>query len=256
MRSRLSSEQIHVAAFREVRLKAETTETPGEIVVPLRSKRARRSLALQKLNHVIPAAGLFFAGMQAIREGHSGLGFYLGVFELVSSAALIVLFARELRAALHPKHPMHPAHSSHHEHPTHGVDWVDIAAGFVLVAEALEHWHVTHHWPRPTLLTAFTTFALGLFHGRIASKKAKRRVLRVTADGVRVSGRLFKARRLEAGWKDLRSIDIGPRYAVVATQAGRTRKLDLMDLEHPELIRAALSQAQVRLSEDRAAASR
>jgi hypothetical protein len=165
---------------------------------------------------------------------------------------LIVLFIRELRASRRPISPK--PHSGEGGH--HGVDWVDIAAGFVLLAEAFEHWHVTHHWPRPTLLTAFTTFALGLMHGRIAANRAKRRVLRVTGDGVRVSGRLFKARRLEAVWKELKSIDIGPRYAVVATHAGRTRKLDLQDLEHPELIRAALVQAQFRLSEDRSAAGR
>jgi hypothetical protein len=224
-----------------------------EIVVPLRSIRARRAMALQKLNHVIPAAGLLFAGMQAIREGHEGFGFYLGIFELVSSAALIVLFIRELRASRAPQHPKHPTHPAH---PPHGVDWVDIAAGFVLVAEALEHYHLTHHFARPTIVSAIVTFALGLFHGRIAARKAKRRVLRVTSEGVRISGRLFKARRLDGDWKDLVSIEVGPRYAVVATRAGRTRKLDLSDLEHGELVRSALSEARARLSEDREAVTR
>jgi hypothetical protein len=220
----------------------------SEIVVPIRSTRARRALAMQKLNHVIPAAGLLLAGMQAIREAHGGFGFYLGIFELISSAALIILFVRELRASRLPStsHPAHPAHPVHH-----GVDWVDIAAGFVLVAEALEHYHVTHHIPRPTILSAIVTFALGLFHGRLAARKAGRRVLRVTADGVRISGRLFKARRLDADWKDLQSIDVGPRYAVVATRAGRTRKLDLTDLEHSELVRNALVEANLRLASRR-----
>ena len=245
------------------RPKAEATE------IPLRSKRQRRALAIQKLNHVIPAAGLFFAGTQALREGHTGVGFYLGVFELVSSAALIALFARELRSALrtsstsHPAHPAHLAHPAHPAHPAHlahpahpGVDWADIAAGFVLAAEALEHWHLTHHVPRPTIVTAITTFALGLFHGRIAARKAKRRVLRVTEDGVSIPGRPFKARRLDAPWGDLESIDLGPRWAVVTTCSGRTRKLDLIDLDEGERVRKALMGAQLRLSEDRGAAGR
>src|SRR4051812_24827123 len=117
---------------------------PDAIVVPLTSKRQRKAIAIQKLNHAIPALGLLVAGQQAIAQGHEGFGFYLGLFELVSSAVLIVLTARELRTALRtPSTPKHPAH------PAHGVDWVDIAAGFVLVAELLEHWHETHHIKRP-----------------------------------------------------------------------------------------------------------
>jgi hypothetical protein len=215
----------------------------SDIVVPLRSTRQRRGALAQKVNHVIPAVGLFFAGQQAIREGHSGFGFYLGVFEIVSSAALMVLFIRELRSTLRPQ-------PTHHEpsHPErHGVDWVDIAAGFVLTAEVLEHWHQTHHWQRPTILTAITTFAFGLFHGRIAARRAGRRALRVTADGLSISGRLFKARRLQATWRELMSIEVGPRWAVVSTRAGRTRKLDLADLEGGERIRSALLQARVRM---------
>jgi hypothetical protein len=201
-------------------------------------------MLLQKVNHVIPAMGLFFAGQQAIREGHTGFGFYLGIFEIISSAALVVLFVREARAAfgapVHRKHPAHPEY--------HGVDWVDIAAGFVLVAEALEHWHLKHHVARPVILSAITTFWLGLFHGRIAARKGKRRVLRVTEDGVSIPGRLFKARKLQATWSQLASIDVGERWAVIATRAGRVRKLDLQDLEHPAEIRAALREAQARIA--------
>ena len=112
------------------------------IVVPLRSKRQQKALAVQKLNHAIPAFGLLFAGQQAIAQGHDGIGFYLGLFELGSAFALIALTLRELGRAMRPAHHAHPTHH------VHGIDWVDIAAGFVLVAEVLEHWHVTLG-PRP-----------------------------------------------------------------------------------------------------------
>jgi hypothetical protein len=216
------------------------------IVVPLRSRRQRKAQAVQKLNHAIPAFGLLLAGAQAIGEGGHGVGFSLGIFELVSAAVLIALTARELRAALLPP----SAHPTHHEH--HGVDWVDIAAGFVLTAEILEHWHVTGHVSRPTVLTAITTFALGLFHGRLTAKRRRRRVLRVGDDGISISGRPFKARRLEAEWEDVAAIDVGPRWAVVTTRGGRSRRLDLPDLDHEAAVRSALAEARnrIRLSGD------
>jgi len=198
----------------------------------------------QKANHLVPAMGLFFAGQQAIREGHTGFGFYLGIVEIVSSVALLVLFAREARAALRPKHLSHPAHPKHH-----GVDWVDIAAGCVLVVEAIEHWHTTNHIARPIVLSAITTFALGLFHGRIAARASQRRTLRVTDDGLSIAGRVFKARRLHAAWDQLASIDVGERWAVIATRAGRVRRLDLLDLEHPADVRAALFEARRRMTD-------
>jgi hypothetical protein len=139
------------------------------IIVPLRSKRHTRALAVQKLNHAIPAFGLLFAGLQAMREEHIGFGFYLGVLELLSSAVLIVLTAREFKGAVRPSADAHPAQQHH------GVDRVDIAAGFMLLVEVLEHWRLTRHVARPVLLSAITTFALGLFHGRIAARASRRR---------------------------------------------------------------------------------
>ena len=201
--------------------------------------------SLQKLNHVIPAMGLFLAGEQAIREGHGGFGFYLGVFEIVSSVALVVLFIREFRSAVRPG-ATHPGHAAHH-----GIDWVDIEAGFVLVAEILEHWHLTHHIQRPTVFTAITTFGFGLFHGRLVEKRSRKRVLRVDETGIFVGGRPFKARRLQAAWHDVASIDVGPRWAVIATRTGRSRKLDLPDLEEEVLARAALLRAQELMADDR-----
>ena len=220
------------------------------LVLPLRSKRQNKALALQKLNHVIPAMGLLIAGQQALREGHHGFDFYLGVFELASAFVLLVLTGRAIRRAVRSHHAEHPTHH------VHGVDWVDIAAGFVLVAEALEHWHVTHHIQRPTILSAITTFALGLSHGRLSSFKARKRVLRVDDEGLSVAGRPFKLRKLEARWSDLQSIEIGERWGVITTRDGRVRKLDLPDLEGEPHVRHALLHAREQLTRIPAAAAR
>jgi hypothetical protein len=214
---------------------------PDPIVVPLRSKRQRRAQTVQRLNHVVPALGLFVAGKQAIAEGPHGFGFYLGVFEIVSAAVLVVLTARELRSTLRPA-----AHPDGHGQALHGVDWVDIAAGFVLVAEILERWHGTHHISRPMVLTALTTFALGLFHGRIHGFQSRRRVLRVDDEGIAIAGRPFKVRKIAAPWAGVKSIDVGPRWAVVTLRAGRRSKLDLADLETEAAARAALVEARRR----------
>jgi hypothetical protein len=212
------------------------------IVIPLRSKRQRRGLAIQKLNHAVPAFGLLLAGTQALAGDGHGFGFYLGIVEIASAATLIVLTIRELRGALGSRPSGSVPHTEHH-----GIDWVDIAAGSVLVTEALEHWHETGHVPRPTLLTAAATFALGLSHGRIRARAGSRRVLRVDAGGIAISGRLFKARRLQAVWRDLQSIEIGQRWAVVTTRAGQQRRLDLTDLETEGAVRCALAEARNRL---------
>jgi hypothetical protein len=215
---------------------------PSEaIVVPLRSKRQQKAKAIQKLNHAIPALGLLFAGQQAIAQGHEGIGFYLGLFELASAFALIALTLRELGRAMRPAQHAHPTHH------VHGVDWVDIAAGFVLVAEVLEHWHVTHHIQRPTLFSAITTFVLGLSHGRLTAVRARKRVLRVDDHGIFVGGRPFKVRKLDAPWADVKSVEVGERWGVIATRSGRVRKLDLPDIEGEAHVRHALREAQRRI---------
>ena len=117
--------------------------TPGPIEVPLRSKRQRRAVALQKLNHAVPAFGLLLVGKQALAAGGQGSEFFLGVFEIVSAAALIVLTARELRTAPAARRTPRTPSVTGSTGSTSPLDWS-------LTAEVLEHWHVTGHIARPT----------------------------------------------------------------------------------------------------------
>jgi hypothetical protein len=207
------------------------------IVVPLHSRRRQRGLLVQKVQHAIPTAGLITAGVGALRSGAHGFDLALAVVEIVTSVLLIRGIVQSFRAARAPR-------SSGHHHG-HGVDWTDIWAAGVLFAEAGERWHLTHHIARPTILTALVTLALGLFHGRLAARRAHRRSLRVDDAGIYVGGRPFGA--FHAGWPELATISVTGDVAELRTRAGRVRRLDLADLEGAAAVRAALGLAQAHL---------
>jgi hypothetical protein len=212
------------------------------VVVLLQSRRLERAQLLQKMNHAIPAAGLLVTGMQALGEGVEGAGLALAVVEIVTSAMLIVTFARGARSA-RQRGPR--AHG-----PSHGVDWIDIWAAAVLFAEVAERWHLTRHLSRPTILTAIITLALGLFHGRIAASLQRRRAVRITADGIYVRARPFRG--LTARWADVASISIAGQVAEVRTRGGRARRVDLTDLRNADEVRAAFVEGSRRLAALRA----
>ncbi len=212
------------------------------VVVLLQSRRLERAQLVQKINHAIPAAGLLVAGMQALAEGVAGAGLALAVVEIVTSAMLIVTFARGVRASRRSA-PREHGHS-------HGVDWIDIWAAGVLFAEVAERWHLTHHLSRPTILTAIITLALGLFHGRIAASIQRRRSVRITADGISVRARPFRG--LNARWADVASISIAGHVAEVRTRGGRVRQVDLTDLRNADDVRAAFAEGIRRLAALRA----
>jgi hypothetical protein len=215
---------------------------PPVVTVPLRSKRRETGQALQKFQHAIPAVPLLMAGVQAIRNGEHGFALALGFFEVTTSVALLGTVVRELGAMRRPK--------VHTEHAHHGVDWVHIFAAAVLIAEVLEHYHLTGHIRRPTILTAIVTLALGLGHGRLQRFSEGRRVLRLEDDHLHLAGTPF--RTLRARWADVTSIDVGEKYALIKTADGRERTLNLSDLRGAEHVRTALAEAQRRAAAARA----
>jgi len=208
--------------------------------IPLVSIRRQRVQRVQKLQHAVPAVALLVTGAQGLLHGEHGIGLALAIGEVVTSALLLRTLAKELAAARHP-------HGASHEGAHHGVDWFDVFASGVLTAEALEHWHTHHHLPRPTLLLAAVTLALGLLHGRLAAFAARRRHLRIDAAGIRLRGRF---RRFFASWTDLERIDLddpGGRWAHIASRDGRTWRIDLADLKNAQEVREALLAAREHL---------
>ena len=219
------------------------------IIVPLRSRRQQRAQLAQKLQHAIPGIVLLFAGLQPLAEEPRGAALALAIFELVSSALLLANTAKHVHANRHLLHRSPHAHAGHAAH--HGIEWADIFAAAVVIAEGVEHrMHGGHHFPRPAILTAATLLVLGIFHGRILHFAEQRRALNVTESGISIGGRPFKQRKVRATWSELRSIEVGERWAMITTKTGRVRKLDLADLEGAEHVRAALATARERLLQE------
>lgn len=201
--------------------------------VPLRSRKRKRGQLLQKAQHVIPAVPLLSAGVQALADHPYGLALVLALFEIGTSLLLLWTVVKELRS-------IRAAHT-HGAHASHGVDWFHIFAAGVLLAEAAEHWHLTHHWRRPTLLTAAFTLLLGLLHGRIERFSEDRRALRLDDEGIHIGGRFFTS--FDAKWAEIEAVEIGDRCATIRAADGRERVIDLSDCENPGPIRAALDEA-------------
>jgi hypothetical protein len=211
------------------------------LTVPLKSKRREKAQALQKFQHAIPAIPLLFAGLQAIGGGEHGFARALGLFEIVTSALLLGTVVRAIRGMRRAA-----AAAGHMPHAHHGVDWVHLFAAGVLIAEVLEHYHLTGHIRRPTVLTAIVTLGLGLAHGRLERLSERRRAMRVEDEGIHIGGRFFQTFR--ARWEEVTSIDVGERHASIKTRDGRERKLDLADLHGAEHVRGVLAEAQRRVA--------
>jgi hypothetical protein len=226
-----------------------TGSTPS-LIVHLQSRRRARAQVVQKLQHALPATVLLPDGLARLAGGPGGFGYLLGAAEVAVSALVIVSMFLAIRGIRGGKAP---APAASHDGNGHGVDWIDIMLAALLATEAIVHREETGHLPRPTIVLAAVMLLFGLLHGRIAARAGARRALRITADGVSMSGRFF--RRLTATWAEIASLDIGTTEATLTTRDGRRQRLDLADLVNTDEARAALNEARSRLDAHRAAAA-
>jgi hypothetical protein len=208
------------------------------LVVPLRSRKRQRGLMVQKFQHAAPALALLLQGLSTLGSDPHGFALVLAIVEIVAAGLVIVAMVRALRAAPRPAAHTGDVH-------VHGVDWVDIAVAGLLAAEALGRWHLTHHVPRPTIVTAVAMLVLGLAHGRIFAAAARRFTIRAGDDELYIGGGPFRAFR--ARWEDIASIDVTERWATVRTTGGRERRINLADVEDPGPARRLLEVARARV---------
>lgn len=203
--------------------------------MPLVSRRRERVQLFQKIQHAVPAPVLFGDGIQRL-TGHAALwSAVLGVAEVATSAIVIVMLFRAVR-----QQRTAPADAHHH----HGVDWIDIVLGAMVLVEVLVHYHETGHIRRPTLLLGATMIVLGLTHGWLLRRIARRRALRVSDDGISIGQRFF--RRFSVRWPEIAEIHVSAARAYVIARDGREHRFDLDDLTAAADIRRALEAARAR----------
>ena len=217
--------------------------SPGvsEISVPLVSRRRERAQVVQKLQHGLPSVLLLFEGLQRA-FGEGDLNRWLGTAEAFTAMVVLGGIARAIGRLRWGAGHTEPRRHVHRHH----IDWLDVGIAAMLFVEVGVHYAETQHWGRPTLLMAVIVLGLGLLHGRIAAAAAKRRMLRVTDDGIIAGGRLFS--RFEAAWADIARIDIETKRAAIVRRDGRTHAFDLLDLRHSNDIVRALTRARGRLA--------
>jgi len=202
------------------------------IAVPLTSRRREWALLVQKAQHVLPSPVLLQDGLARLLAGASGFSLALAVAEIGASTLVIVSFLRAVRQRF-------ARSAAHHDA---SVDWVDAFLGVMLLVEVVVHREETGHLQRPTLLLGVTMLALGLTHGWLIRRLARRRTLRVDDQGITAGLRFF--RRFSAGWSDISEIAIGPAIASVITRDRRECTFDLRDLSTAPAVRDALVAAR------------
>jgi hypothetical protein len=206
-----------------------------EITVPLVSRRRERMQLVQKFQHALPAPVLFGDGMHRVTSPQTPWSTALGAAEIAASAVVIVALLRAIRQQ---------RRSAAHAHHAHGVDWIDIFLGAMIFVEVLVHHHETGRIQRPTALLGVAMIAMGLAHGWLFSRVARRRSLRIGDDGISVGRKFF--RRFSVRWPDIAEIHVSDARAYVIARDGREHRFNFDDLVAPAEIRQALQTAQTR----------
>ncbi len=208
----------------------------------MRSRRRERARwvgqTYQRLQHAVPAAVLLSEGLREISAGVTGWPLVFAGGELVFSALLLVSVARNLRR------------TSGHEHApaAHAIEWTDLFAAVVIGMETFAHWRDTGHLSRPNVLMVVMLLALGLFHGQILGWARARRGLSVTSGVLRLGGYTPWHPGFSIRLADIARIEIGDREAAIVARSGRTRRINLADLENAPDVVAALHTVHARLS--------
>ena len=207
------------------------------VTLVLRSRRQKRAAAVQKLQHLVPALLLLTNGWTALTGHAKGAELAIALLEIASGTLFVVAAVRGIRRAVR---------EGNHEQSHHGIDWADVFAAAVVFAETVERYHRTGHIVRPFVLQILLLLAMAVGHDRIIGFAEQRRALRISDDGIKVGGRPFR-RRFHAGWDAIRAINVSDRFATIVTSRGRSKRIDLHDLENAGAVRSALAGARARL---------
>jgi hypothetical protein len=178
--------------------------SPESVTIQLDDKRRKIGAWWQRFQHVVGGAPLLRAGIARVRAP-GGHGDVLAWCEVVVATVLLVIFVRDLRAEARAKLAKTEP-EVHHAHV--GPEWFDVAAGVLLILEAV---HTTHPGGKPLYAHALlwlgaATLVTGLAHGLLASLSSKRRFIQLDATGVRA--RLSRFRSFDIPWSGIGDVQV------------------------------------------------
>lgn len=217
------------------------------IAVPIRSRRSQRGQFAQKLQHAIPSIVVLGDGVNHLTHNAQGLDLALAIAEI---GAAVLVIGSVIRGFRHLRKTVSTIDDAHAHH---GIDWIDVCLGVMLSVEAYAKYHANPNLPRPTLLLAVTMLTVGFNHGRLAAWGDRRRQLRVSPEGISVPGKFFS--RSTWSWREVASIEIGDKWAIVTSITGRRKRINLNDMVHAQAVRDTLMAGNTFLDEARHAAS-
>lgn len=193
--------------------------------IHLRSRRAERAERLLPLRDAVAAFALAWSALPRFQSGQAS-EVALAAADVVVAAALVgTIVHRNVNAARH--------HAR--------VEWIDVAAGVMLLVEAYHQRHEGRPGrllPYATALLALLSFAKGFFHERFAARSARRRTLRLDADGMRFDW--SRLHHVSVRRRDVAAIATSEREIVVTAPNGSRRRISLRDAVEPAVVAAAV----------------
>jgi hypothetical protein len=197
------------------------------VIVYLDDKRRPLAQMTSKIQHAVAGFPLLMLGLHKLQEGEE---LPVGILEVAIGAIVLGTFIMELRAAVR-----HAKHGPQHGHST--VGWFDLAAGGMLIFEAVHAPPIKPFYFRATFCTGVVTILLGLLHHRLQARKAKRQYFRIDDEGIRYR---YAFRSWSIGWDELKTVDLSESEAVFETTGGKRRRVNLGRLHNHEAVRRAV----------------
>jgi hypothetical protein len=205
----------------------------NDIELRLADKRLRAFERFQVIQDVASVAALIPAAIARVTATDPYMR-ALAYVEFLAVAVLVVATIRELRDA---------------DDDITGISWTNIIVGALLMTESLVQTREGSKFVRPALITGVSSVVLGIFQNRLRSRRAGRRLIRVSDE--RIVIQLGKFRKFEREWSEISHVEELNDAIVVTPASGRARRINLKRYDNSDEIRSLImeraSQQSVRL---------
>jgi hypothetical protein len=205
----------------------------NDVELRLADKRLRAFERFQVIQDVASVAALIPAAIARVTATDPYMR-ALAYVEVLAVAVLVVATIRELRDA---------------DDDITGISWTNIIVGALLMTESLVQTREGSKFVRPALITGVSSVVLGIFQNRLRSRRAGRRLIRVSDE--RIVIQLGKFRKFEREWSEISHVEELNDAIVVTPASGRARRINLKPYDNSDEIRSLImeraSQQSVRL---------